>query len=82
MGENKGEKYYNDKQAKTDNLQLQIYLHDLDQYLVQFQKLTFTEKKVNVQFYGKAASSQKQREEEWNRGFPERKPGKGITFEM
>jgi hypothetical protein len=28
------------------------------------------------------APSEKQREERWDRGFPEGKPGKEITFEM
>jgi hypothetical protein len=31
---------------------------------------------------GRGSPSEKQREEEWDRGFPEGKPGKGIIFEM
>jgi hypothetical protein len=75
-------KYCNGKQTKMHILQLQKYTNNLDPAPSTIATITFTEKKVNIQYYGWGASSQKQREGQWNRGLPEDKPGKGISFEI
>ena len=63
-------------------LQLQNYTNDLEPAPSTIATITFTERKVNIQYHGWGASSQKQREGQWNRGLPEDKPGKGISFEI
>ena len=63
-------------------LQLQNYTNDLDPAPSAIATITFTEKKVNIQYHAQRTSSQKQREGHWNRGFAEGKPGKGISFEI
>ena len=63
-------------------LQLQNYTNDLDPAPSAIATITFTEKKVNIQYHAQRTSSQKQDKGGWESGVAEGKPGKGITFEI